>query len=230
MVPNSIRAGIGTRRVSGDARSYSDYVHSGEPFKTSIGVGKVIKGWDEGELLIRLVGIYCDSHPLPLCVPHTGVPQLSLGEKAVLTATPDFVSLELDLILHAAGGLSLNRHMVLVDSHRSSHPTPPSSSKSSCSVSMVSQLRGDVVRCILSRSNLFAHGMDRVLSVLHFCIVCDPPIFTRANLVMLEPCFGAVCMDCSRFVNSPSRSRRGLIREHSMVRNLPNGRSEIIGR
>ncbi|KAH8104765.1 hypothetical protein BXZ70DRAFT_888217, partial [Cristinia sonorae] len=36
------------------------------PFETEIGVGKVIKGWDEG------------------------VPQLSLGSKAILTATPDF--------------------------------------------------------------------------------------------------------------------------------------------
>jgi len=36
------------------------------PFKTEIGVGKVIKGWDEG------------------------VPQLSLGEKAVLTCTHDY--------------------------------------------------------------------------------------------------------------------------------------------
>jgi len=38
----------------------------GMPFETEIGVGKVIKGWDEG------------------------VPQLSLGEKAVLVATPDY--------------------------------------------------------------------------------------------------------------------------------------------
>ncbi|KAG6901994.1 FK506 binding protein proline rotamase rapamycin-binding protein [Termitomyces sp. Mi166 len=38
----------------------------GSPFETEIGVGKVIKGWDEG------------------------VPQLSLGQKAVLTATPDY--------------------------------------------------------------------------------------------------------------------------------------------
>ncbi|KAJ7259811.1 hypothetical protein C8J57DRAFT_1339201 [Mycena rebaudengoi] len=37
-----------------------------DPFKTEIGVGKVIKGWDEG------------------------VPQLSLGTKAVLTVTPDY--------------------------------------------------------------------------------------------------------------------------------------------
>ncbi|KAK2459791.1 hypothetical protein APHAL10511_008223 [Amanita phalloides] len=37
-----------------------------DPFETKIGVGKVIKGWDEG------------------------VPKLSLGEKAVLTITPDY--------------------------------------------------------------------------------------------------------------------------------------------
>ncbi|PYH87510.1 peptidyl-prolyl cis-trans isomerase [Aspergillus ellipticus CBS 707.79] len=36
------------------------------PFKTSIGTGRVIKGWDEG------------------------VPQMSVGEKAILTITPDF--------------------------------------------------------------------------------------------------------------------------------------------
>lgn len=38
----------------------------GEPFKTQIGVGRVIRGWDEG------------------------VPQLSLGERAKLIATPDY--------------------------------------------------------------------------------------------------------------------------------------------
>ncbi|KAI5777799.1 hypothetical protein EDC01DRAFT_719632 [Geopyxis carbonaria] len=38
----------------------------GAPFKTKIGIGKVIKGWDEG------------------------VPQMSLGEKATLEITPDF--------------------------------------------------------------------------------------------------------------------------------------------
>ncbi|OJJ46480.1 hypothetical protein ASPZODRAFT_132551 [Penicilliopsis zonata CBS 506.65] len=36
------------------------------PFATKIGVGRVIKGWDEG------------------------VPQMSLGEKAILTISPDF--------------------------------------------------------------------------------------------------------------------------------------------
>ncbi|KAH9941266.1 uncharacterized protein BXZ73DRAFT_75222 [Epithele typhae] len=38
----------------------------GSPFDTLIGVGKVIRGWDEG------------------------VPLLSLGEKAIITVTPDF--------------------------------------------------------------------------------------------------------------------------------------------
>jgi len=38
----------------------------GKPFETKIGVGQVIKGWDEG------------------------VPQMSLGEKAKLTITPYF--------------------------------------------------------------------------------------------------------------------------------------------
>lgn len=38
----------------------------GVPFQTEIGTGKVIRGWDEG------------------------VPQLSLGEKAILTATAEF--------------------------------------------------------------------------------------------------------------------------------------------
>ncbi|KAL7418036.1 hypothetical protein BDY24DRAFT_373853 [Mrakia frigida] len=37
-----------------------------DPFKTAIGVGRVIKGWDEG------------------------VPQLSLGQKAKLICTPDY--------------------------------------------------------------------------------------------------------------------------------------------
>ncbi len=37
-----------------------------QPFVTQIGVGRVIKGWDEG------------------------VPQLSLGQKANLICTPDF--------------------------------------------------------------------------------------------------------------------------------------------
>ncbi|PWN48859.1 FK506 binding protein [Violaceomyces palustris] len=38
----------------------------GTPFKTQIGVGQVIKGWDEG------------------------VPQLSIGEKAKLVCSPDY--------------------------------------------------------------------------------------------------------------------------------------------
>jgi len=71
MAKYSIQAGSGTRRVFDDAHPHSDYVHSNSPFKTQIGVGKVIKGWDEGELLsIGLVSPYCGSHPLPPCVPR----------------------------------------------------------------------------------------------------------------------------------------------------------------
>ncbi|TFK38731.1 hypothetical protein BDQ12DRAFT_683243 [Crucibulum laeve] len=49
-----------------DGKKFDSSRDRGSPFETEIGVGKVIKGWDEG------------------------VPQLSLGEKAVLTATPDY--------------------------------------------------------------------------------------------------------------------------------------------
>ncbi|KII90565.1 hypothetical protein PLICRDRAFT_537566 [Plicaturopsis crispa FD-325 SS-3] len=49
-----------------DGKKFDSSRDRGIPFETEIGVGKVIKGWDEG------------------------VPQLSLGEKAVLTATPDY--------------------------------------------------------------------------------------------------------------------------------------------
>ncbi|KAK1232850.1 FK506 binding protein proline rotamase rapamycin-binding protein [Marasmius sp. AFHP31] len=49
-----------------DGKKFDSSRDRGVPFETEIGVGKVIKGWDEG------------------------VPQLSLGEKAVLTATPDY--------------------------------------------------------------------------------------------------------------------------------------------
>ncbi|CAE6404149.1 unnamed protein product [Rhizoctonia solani] len=47
-------------------KKFDSSVDRGQPFETTIGVGRVIKGWDEG------------------------VPQLSLGEKAKLTITPDF--------------------------------------------------------------------------------------------------------------------------------------------
>ncbi|CEL51679.1 FK506-binding protein 1A OS=Neosartorya fumigata (strain ATCC MYA-4609 / Af293 / CBS 101355 / FGSC A1100) GN=fpr1A PE=3 SV=1 [Rhizoctonia solani AG-1 IB] len=47
-------------------KKFDSSVDRDQPFETTIGVGRVIKGWDEG------------------------VPQLSLGEKAKLTITPDF--------------------------------------------------------------------------------------------------------------------------------------------
>ncbi|KAG8774683.1 FK506 binding protein proline rotamase rapamycin-binding protein [Ceratobasidium sp. 428] len=48
-----------------DGKKFDSSRDRGSPFKTKIGVGQVIKGWDEG------------------------VPQLSLGEKAILSITPD---------------------------------------------------------------------------------------------------------------------------------------------
>jgi len=49
-----------------DGSKFDSSRDRGSPFVTVIGVGKVIKGWDEGVL------------------------QLSVGEKATLTATPDY--------------------------------------------------------------------------------------------------------------------------------------------
>ncbi|KAI5983484.1 hypothetical protein EDD15DRAFT_2315698 [Pisolithus albus] len=49
-----------------DGSKFDSSRDRGVPFETEIGVGKVIKGWDEGVL------------------------QLSLGEKANLIATPDY--------------------------------------------------------------------------------------------------------------------------------------------
>ncbi|KAJ3925640.1 MAG: hypothetical protein NXY57DRAFT_1051658 [Lentinula lateritia] len=49
-----------------DGKKFDSSRDRGEPFETEIGVGKVIKGWD------------------------VGVPQLSLRQRAVLTASPDF--------------------------------------------------------------------------------------------------------------------------------------------
>ncbi|GLB36761.1 putative peptidyl-prolyl cis-trans isomerase [Lyophyllum shimeji] len=49
-----------------DGSTFDSSRDRGQPFETEIGVGKVIKGWDEG------------------------VPQLSLGQKAYLIATPDY--------------------------------------------------------------------------------------------------------------------------------------------
>ncbi|KAL2850810.1 peptidyl-prolyl cis-trans isomerase [Aspergillus pseudodeflectus] len=55
---------VGT--LESDGSKFDSSRDRNDPFVTKIGVGKVIKGWDEG------------------------VPQLSLGQKAVLTCTPDY--------------------------------------------------------------------------------------------------------------------------------------------
>ncbi|KAF9573674.1 FK506-binding protein 1A [Mortierella alpina] len=49
-----------------DGKKFDSSRDRESPFETQIGVGRVIKGWDEG------------------------VPQLSVGEKAVLKITPDY--------------------------------------------------------------------------------------------------------------------------------------------
>ncbi|EWC44127.1 FK506-binding protein 1A [Drechslerella stenobrocha 248] len=49
-----------------DGSKFDSSHDRGKPFETQIGVGRVIKGWDEA------------------------VPQMSLGEKAKLTITPDY--------------------------------------------------------------------------------------------------------------------------------------------
>ncbi|KDR68756.1 hypothetical protein GALMADRAFT_231080 [Galerina marginata CBS 339.88] len=49
-----------------DGKKFDSSRDRGAPLTTEIGTGKVIKGWDEG------------------------VPQLSLGQKAKLTITPDY--------------------------------------------------------------------------------------------------------------------------------------------
>ena len=55
---------VGTLKANG--KKFDSSRDRGKPFQCVIGVGSVIRGWDEG------------------------VPQLSLGEKAVLEITPDY--------------------------------------------------------------------------------------------------------------------------------------------
>lgn len=65
--------------------TYFSYSHSSGngPFLTQIGVGKVIRGWDEGMLFRFTRASYC-SYVLGIC-------KLSKGEKALLIVTPDYV-------------------------------------------------------------------------------------------------------------------------------------------
>mmetsp|Transcript_8552 Transcript_8552/g.11291 ORF Transcript_8552/g.11291 Transcript_8552/m.11291 type:complete len:117 (+) Transcript_8552:192-542(+) len=55
---------VGT--LSSDGSEFDSSIRKGRPFRFTIGIGKVIRGWDEG------------------------VAQMSLGEKAVLEITPDY--------------------------------------------------------------------------------------------------------------------------------------------
>merc|ERR1711874_124227 len=55
-----------TGTLTANGKKFDSSVDRGQPFVTQIGVGQVIKGWDEG------------------------VPQMSLGEKATLKITSDY--------------------------------------------------------------------------------------------------------------------------------------------
>lgn len=58
------------------------------PFVTKIGVGAVIRGWDEGTNTLSKY------HHIPTNVSScsSALPRMSLGEKAVVVAPPDYVS------------------------------------------------------------------------------------------------------------------------------------------
>ena len=68
---------------------------SGKSFKTTIGVGKVIKGWDEGAHNCSPAFDLDRSHNLI----HLGVPQMSLGEKAYLIISSDYVCFYLQSVI-----------------------------------------------------------------------------------------------------------------------------------
>ncbi|KAE8141366.1 hypothetical protein BDV38DRAFT_237738 [Aspergillus pseudotamarii] len=53
-------------KPEGKGNKFDSSYDRGQPLKASIGIKRLIKGWDEG------------------------VPQMSLGEKALLTITPDY--------------------------------------------------------------------------------------------------------------------------------------------
>uniref|UniRef100_A0A7S3WY38 peptidylprolyl isomerase n=1 Tax=Strombidinopsis acuminata TaxID=141414 RepID=A0A7S3WY38_9SPIT len=55
-----------TGTLKDGGKKFDSSVDRGQPFQTKIGVGQVIKGWDEG------------------------VPTMSVGEKAILTMTADY--------------------------------------------------------------------------------------------------------------------------------------------
>ncbi|KAG8714328.1 FK506 binding protein proline rotamase rapamycin-binding protein [Ceratobasidium sp. 423] len=73
-----------------DGSKFDSSYDRGVPFVTQIGVGKVIRGWDEG------------------------VPQLSLGEKALLTTTADYAYGERGFPPHIPSNATLNFEVELI--------------------------------------------------------------------------------------------------------------------
>jgi hypothetical protein len=55
MARSLIPVGTGEHRLTRVKRQLVDCVSSGTPFVTEIGIGKVIKGWDEGELRLNAI-------------------------------------------------------------------------------------------------------------------------------------------------------------------------------
>lgn len=196
---NSTQAGTGTCRVFGDARPYSDHIYSNSPFQTQIGVGKVIRGWDEGELLsIGLIS------PYPKRSTHTAVPQLSLGEKALLTVSPDYVSWGLSLVRPAVGGSSaFLRTGIWCSWVPTGHPTQrhPQVRSRAAQNQLISKgglVTGDVVHLRpLCRFICTRRGLCFCLYYISVSYVILPSSHGQTTLAVLEPCFGAVSMNLS---------------------------------
>ena len=89
-----------------------------------IGVGKVIKGWDEGKHI-------ASRFPSAFLTRLSGVVKMSLGEKAVLIATPDYVCI-VSVISSSCLVTLCSRHMAPAGSHLLYLQTLLSSSSSNC--------------------------------------------------------------------------------------------------